>query len=262
MHTDCDIVRNNNYPRFQVDSADSYLSHLTQSFRALTSLYLVITGRLRTEQIDGGFGTAFSRISSRGLRTLAYDTRDMTYIPPRNLDARASIPRTFRKRTLVTLKFDNPAIPTPKCRHLSPLSVFRDLRRFVGPMEAFVKLWKYGEAILYLLPASLESIEIINPTEAFLSGLLEDLADNDGLPNLKVVLVWQRTYNDDEIQKSITISEAVVEWIRRRGVYLGHGLGDMRSEHENRYNGAREEILITCEEHDQEVELGDVRSSS
>jgi hypothetical protein len=127
-------------------------------------------------------------------------------------------------------------------------------------MEAFVKRWKYGEAILYLLPATLESIEIINPTEAFLSGLLEDLADSDRLPNLKIVLIWQRTSYGDQIQKSIALSEEVATWIRRRGVYLGHGLGDMRSEHENKYNGAREEILITCEEHDQEVELGDVSS--
>jgi hypothetical protein len=251
MHTDGDVVTRFNPWLTRDQSSAIYLSDLTQCLSGLTSLHLVVSSLLNDNEIDSGFGFALSRINSCGLRTLVFDTRDVVYrIWNYNAQGLPDRPEIHERRIPITLQDSKSALSASTFRPLSSLAKLPDLRRFVGPMEAFVALRPVGDAMLYTLPNSLESIEVVNPTEAFLAGLLEDMAGEGGLPNLKTVLVWQNIDDDDCVQKSIKVSEAVVAWIKRQGIFLGHGLGDMGSERANCYNGAREQIKVTSEQHE------------
>ncbi|KAH7401148.1 hypothetical protein DE146DRAFT_755583 [Phaeosphaeria sp. MPI-PUGE-AT-0046c] len=184
------------------ESPSRYLRVLTQGLTFLTRLQLRIVDRLKSLEGRGGYEYAVKQIQAPGLQTLVLDARLIEY----------SIG-----------SFDDGNIAPAEATPIASLTKFPDLRRIVGPMEAFMP--KPGRKPCDF-PPSIESIEIINSLGERFPDFVQTLADNDDLPNLKSILLWENGEDEQRCEDS-DVPKEVREWSRRRGIFIGSGRGEL-----------------------------------
>ncbi|KAH7078155.1 hypothetical protein BKA63DRAFT_280608 [Paraphoma chrysanthemicola] len=161
-----------------------YLKWFTRYMRQLNTLRINFVGPDMSCGPD--YSALLRLIHAPGLHTLILDTQNITRTRE-TTSSRALLPE------------------------LSLLQ-FPELKRIVAPQEA---LFQDGSERSCQLPASIEAMEICEPTEALSDCLAKMMETGDHLENLKSITIW-RVQNLDQPQTLHTLSARVCDWIDER----------------------------------------------
>ncbi|OAK97936.1 hypothetical protein IQ06DRAFT_38890 [Phaeosphaeriaceae sp. SRC1lsM3a] len=184
------------------DGLSIYVLKLTERLPCLTKLQFSISGHLKDFELAGGYEFTLTRIEAPALQTLVFETRGIKYN---------------------TESANDEDLILAQSSQIKSLTRFPDLRRIVGPVEAFMA---HSNQEPCVFPRSINSIEIVNSLDEQVPGFVHTLVESDNLPNLKSILVWQNRKDNPECQ-DIIVQEEVRAWSQRRGIVISSGKGDM-----------------------------------